>query len=166
MSAPPILGCLGSPATIRCRRLPEAKVGLKRDDQLGLISISVKLFTPVRHERSRANSSTTATWPESATRRCPRATVRSFRPSVKGAEVTRLRYELVDPSELAPFVQLATKRTDVDTFVDLVDIHPALFRVDLRRGGRRRTRRADGHHRQRNVTGGFRPVGTDRRCAD
>jgi DNA end-binding protein Ku len=34
---------------------------------------------------------------------------------------------LVDPDELAPFVPVATKTIDVDTFVDLVDIDPVLF---------------------------------------
>src|SRR3954462_15031130 len=46
---------------------------------------------------------------------------------VKGVEVSKGRYVLVDPDELVPFVPLATKAIDVDGFVDLADIDPVLF---------------------------------------
>jgi Ku protein len=46
---------------------------------------------------------------------------------VKGVEVSRGRYVLVDPEELAPFVPLATKSIDVESFVGLDEIDPVFF---------------------------------------
>ena len=46
---------------------------------------------------------------------------------VKGVEVSKGRYVLVDPDELAPFVPLATKTIEVEEFVDLADIDPVFF---------------------------------------
>src|SRR3954451_18490379 len=40
---------------------------------------------------------------------------------VKGVEVSRGRYVIVDPDELAPFVSLSTKSIEVEEFVDLAE---------------------------------------------
>lgn len=46
---------------------------------------------------------------------------------VKGYELTKGRYILVDPDELEPFMPVATKSIDLEEFVDLVEIDPVYF---------------------------------------
>jgi DNA end-binding protein Ku len=46
---------------------------------------------------------------------------------VKGYEVAKDRYVLVDPDELEPFIPAATKTVDLEEFVDLVEIDPVYF---------------------------------------
>lgn len=46
---------------------------------------------------------------------------------VKGYEVAKDRYVVVDPDELEPFVPVATKTVDLDEFVDLDEIDPVFF---------------------------------------
>ncbi len=46
---------------------------------------------------------------------------------VKGVEISKGRYVIVDPDELAPFVPLATKTIDVEEFVELAAIDPVFF---------------------------------------
>ena len=46
---------------------------------------------------------------------------------VKGYEVSKERYVIVDPDELEPFIPAATKTVDIEEFVDLVEIDPVYF---------------------------------------
>ena len=46
---------------------------------------------------------------------------------VKGYEVSKDRYVVVDPDELEPFIPAATKTVDLEEFVDLEDIDPVYF---------------------------------------
>jgi DNA end-binding protein Ku len=46
---------------------------------------------------------------------------------VKGYEVSKDRYVVVDPDELEPFIPSATKTVDLEEFVDLADIDPVYF---------------------------------------
>ncbi len=46
---------------------------------------------------------------------------------VKGYEVTKGNYVVVDPDELEPFIPSATKSIDLEEFVDLTEIDPVLF---------------------------------------
>ena len=46
---------------------------------------------------------------------------------IKGFEVSKGRYVVVDPDELEPFIPSATKSIDLEEFVDLVDIDPVYF---------------------------------------
>ena len=46
---------------------------------------------------------------------------------VKGYEVSKDRYVIVDPDELEPFIPAATKTVDLDEFVDLDQIDPVYF---------------------------------------
>jgi DNA end-binding protein Ku len=46
---------------------------------------------------------------------------------VKGYEVSKDRYVVVDPDELEPFMPAATKTVDLEEFVDLVEIDPVYF---------------------------------------
>jgi DNA end-binding protein Ku len=46
---------------------------------------------------------------------------------VKGYEVSKDRYVVVDPDELEPFIPSATKTVDLEEFVELADIDPVYF---------------------------------------
>jgi DNA end-binding protein Ku len=46
---------------------------------------------------------------------------------VKGYEVSKGRYVLVDPDELEPFIPAATRSVELEEFVDLDDIDPLYF---------------------------------------
>ena len=46
---------------------------------------------------------------------------------VKGYEISKGRYVLVDPDELEPFIPSATKSIDLEEFVDLDEIDPVYF---------------------------------------
>jgi DNA end-binding protein Ku len=46
---------------------------------------------------------------------------------VKGYEVSKGRYVLVDPDELEPFIPAATKTVELEEFVDLAEIDPIYF---------------------------------------
>lgn len=46
---------------------------------------------------------------------------------VKGYEVSKGQYIVVDPNELEPFMPVATKSIDLEEFVDLEEIDPVLF---------------------------------------
>ena len=46
---------------------------------------------------------------------------------VKGYEVSKDRYVVVDPDELEPFIPAATKTVDLEEFVDLEEIDPVYF---------------------------------------
>ena len=46
---------------------------------------------------------------------------------VKGFEVAKDRYVVVDPDELEPFIPVATKMIDIEEFVDLEEIDPVYF---------------------------------------
>ena len=46
---------------------------------------------------------------------------------VKGYEVSKGRYVVVEPDELEPFIPAATKSIDLEEFVDLADIDPVYF---------------------------------------
>jgi DNA end-binding protein Ku len=46
---------------------------------------------------------------------------------VKGYEVSKDRYVVVDPDDLEPFIPSATKTVDLEEFVDLADIDPVFF---------------------------------------
>jgi DNA end-binding protein Ku len=46
---------------------------------------------------------------------------------IKGYEVSKGRYVVVDPDELEPFIPSATKSIDLEEFVDLAEIDPVYF---------------------------------------
>src|SRR4029450_2057844 len=46
---------------------------------------------------------------------------------VKGYEVSKDRYVVVDPDDLEPFIPSATKTVDLEEFVELADIDPVYF---------------------------------------
>ncbi|MCY7299133.1 MAG: Ku protein, partial [Ilumatobacteraceae bacterium] len=46
---------------------------------------------------------------------------------VKGYEISKGRYVVVDPDELEPFIPSVTKSIELEEFVDLADIDPVYF---------------------------------------
>ena len=58
---------------------------------------------------------------------------------VKGYEISKGRYVIVDPDELEPFIPSATRTVELEEFVDLDEIDPVYF--DSRRTSSPRTRR-------------------------
>ena len=52
---------------------------------------------------------------------------------VKGYEVAKGRYVVVDPDELEPFIPVATKSIDLEEFVDLSRDRPGVLRHALHR---------------------------------
>lgn len=46
---------------------------------------------------------------------------------IKGYEISKGRYVVVDPDELEPFIPSATKSIDLEEFVDLTEIDPVYF---------------------------------------
>jgi DNA end-binding protein Ku len=95
----------------------------------GLIAIPIKLFTAVRSKGVSFNQLDDRNMgrirylkvSEDSGEEVPSEHI------VKGVEISRGRYVIVDPDELAPFVPLATKTIDVEEFVDLADIDPVYF---------------------------------------
>jgi DNA end-binding protein Ku len=95
----------------------------------GLITIPVKLYTAVRSKGVSFNQLDDRNMgriryvkvSEDSGEEVPSENI------VKGVEISKGRYVIVDPDELAPFVPLATKTIDVEEFVDLADIDPVYF---------------------------------------
>ena len=119
----------------------------------GLISIPVKLFTAVRPQGRVVQPARRPQHGPDPLREGVRATTGEVVPAehiVKGVEISKGRYVIVDPDELAPFVPLATKTIDVEEFVDPAEIDPVLFDTHLLRRPRPRNAeavRAAGHGR-------------------
>jgi DNA end-binding protein Ku len=95
----------------------------------GLISIPVKLFTAVRHKGVSFNQLDDRNMGRIRYEKVSEADgeVVPAEHIVKGVEISKGRYVIVDPDELAPFVPLATKSIDVEQFVDPAQIDPVFF---------------------------------------
>ena len=95
----------------------------------GLISIPVKLFTAVRPKGVSFNQLDGRTMSRIRYEKVAGDSGEVVPPEhiVKGVEVSKDRYVLVDPDELAPFVPLATKTIDLEEFVEPGSIDPVLF---------------------------------------
>lgn len=95
----------------------------------GLISIPVKLYTAVRQKGVSFNQLDDRDMSRVRYRRVSGSGDDDVPTEhiVKGVEVERDQYVVVDPEELAPFVPLATKQIDVEEFVELAEIDPVMF---------------------------------------
>ena len=95
----------------------------------GLVTIPVKLF----HAVSRKNVSFNQLDDRSMSRiRMKKVSAETGEDVpdehiVKGYEVAKGRYVVVDPDELEPFIPAATKAIDLEEFVDLAEIDPVFF---------------------------------------
>jgi DNA end-binding protein Ku len=95
----------------------------------GMISIPVKLFTAVRSKGVSFNQLDDRNMSRIRYLKVSEETGEEV-PSeqiIKGVEISKGRYVIVDPDELAPFVPLATKTIEVEEFVNLAEIDPIYF---------------------------------------
>src|SRR3954469_2504605 len=95
----------------------------------GLISIPIKLFTAGRHKGVSFNQLDDRNMSRIRYQKVSEADdqVVPAEHIVKGVEISKGRYVIVEPDELAPFVPLATKSIDVEEFVNLAEIDSVFF---------------------------------------
>lgn len=95
----------------------------------GLVAIPVKLYHAVRKQSVSFNQLDDRTMARIRYQKVSSADgeVVPDEHIVKGYEVTKDRYVVVDPDELEPFIPAATKTVDLEEFVDLVEIDPVFF---------------------------------------
>ncbi len=95
----------------------------------GLIAIPVKLFHAVRKQNVSFNQLDERNMARIRYRKVNAETGDPVDEShiVKGYEVAKDRYVVVDPDELEPFMPVATKSIDLQEFVDLDEIDPVYF---------------------------------------
>ena len=92
----------------------------------GLVAIPVKLFHAVRRQSVSFNQLDDRTMARIKYKKVSALDGEEVPDDhiVKGYEVSKERYVIVDPDELEPFIPAATKTVDIEEFVDLVEIDP------------------------------------------
>ncbi len=95
----------------------------------GLIAIPIKLFNAVRHQGVSFNQLDERSMSRIRYRKVSDETGEEVPDEhiVKGFEVSKGRYVVVDPDELEPFIPAATRTVDLEEFVDLDEIDPVFF---------------------------------------
>jgi DNA end-binding protein Ku len=95
----------------------------------GLVAIPVKLFHAVRKQSVSFNQLDERTMSRIKYQKVSAldGEVVPDEHIVKGFEVAKDRYVVVDPDELEPFIPVATKTVDLEEFVDLDEIDPVYF---------------------------------------
>jgi DNA end-binding protein Ku len=95
----------------------------------GLIAIPVKLFHAVRKQSVSFNQLDERNMARIRYRKVNAETGDEVTEDhiVKGYEISKGRYVVVDPDELEPFMPVATKSIDLEEFVDLDEIDPVYF---------------------------------------
>jgi len=95
----------------------------------GLVAIPVKLFHAVRRQSVSFNQLDERNMARIRYRKVNAETGEEVGDDhiVKGYEIAKGRYVVVDPEELEPFMPAATKSVDLEEFVDLADIDPVYF---------------------------------------
>ena len=95
----------------------------------GLIAIPVKLFHAVRKQSVSFNQLDERNMARIRYRKVNAETGDEVTEEhiVKGYEVAKSRYVVVDPDELETFMPVATKSIDLEEFVDLAEIDPVYF---------------------------------------
>ena len=95
----------------------------------GLVAIPVKLFHAVRRQSVSFNQLDERNMARIRYRKVNAETGEEVGDDhiVKGYEISKGRYVVVDPDELEPFMPAATKSVDLEEFVDLADIDPVYF---------------------------------------
>ena len=95
----------------------------------GLIAIPIKLFNAVRHKGGSFNQLDERTMSRIRYRKVSDETGEEVPDEhiVKGYEVSKGRYVLVDPDDLEPFIPAATRTVDLEEFVEQRDIDPIYY---------------------------------------
>jgi DNA end-binding protein Ku len=95
----------------------------------GLVAIPVKLFHAVRKQSVSFNQLDERTMSRIKYKKVSALDGEEVPDEhiVKGYEVAKDRYVVVDPDELEPFIPSATKTVDLEEFVDLDEIDPVYF---------------------------------------
>jgi DNA end-binding protein Ku len=95
----------------------------------GLVAIPVKMFHAVRKQSVSFNQLDERNMARIRYRKVNAETGEEVSDEhiVKGFEVSKGRYVVVDPDELEPFIPAATKSVDLEEFVDLSEIDPVYF---------------------------------------
>ena len=96
----------------------------------GLIAIPIKLFNAVRHKGVSFNQLDDRTMSRIRYRKVSDESGGEEVPDehiVKGYEVSKGRYVIVDPDELEPFIPAATRTIELEEFVELDEIDPVYF---------------------------------------
>ncbi|HEX9260623.1 MAG TPA: Ku protein, partial [Acidimicrobiales bacterium] len=95
----------------------------------GLVSIPVKLFNAVNRKSVSFNQLDDRDLSRIKYRKVSAATGEEVPDEhiVKGYELSKDRYVVVDPDELEPFMPVPTRSIDLEEFVDLADIDPLFY---------------------------------------
>jgi DNA end-binding protein Ku len=95
----------------------------------GLIAIPIKLFNAVRHQGVSFNQLDERSMSRIRYRKVSDETGEEVPDEhiVKGYEVSKGRYVLVDPDELEPFIPAATRTVELEEFVELSEIDPIYY---------------------------------------
>jgi DNA end-binding protein Ku len=95
----------------------------------GLIAIPIKLFNAVRHKGVSFNQLDERTMSRIRYRKVSDETGEEVPDEhiVKGYEVSKGRYVLVDPDELEPFIPSATRTVELEEFVEQNEIDPIYY---------------------------------------
>ncbi len=95
----------------------------------GLVAIPVKLFNAVRKQSVSFNQLDERTMSRIRYRKVSDESGDEVPDEniIKGYEVSKGRYVVVDPDELEPFIPAATRTVDLEEFVDLDEIDPVYF---------------------------------------
>jgi DNA end-binding protein Ku len=95
----------------------------------GLVAIPIKLFNAVRRKSVSFNQLDERTMSRIRYRKVSDESGEEVPDEhiVKGYEVSKGRYVVVDPDELEPFIPAATRTIDLEEFVDLAEIDPVYF---------------------------------------
>ena len=95
----------------------------------GLVAIPVKLFNAVRRKSVSFNQLDERTMSRIRYRKVSDESGDEVPDEhiVKGYEVSKGRYVIVDPDELEPFMPAATRTVDLEEFVDLSEIDPVFY---------------------------------------
>src|SRR4029078_6650805 len=92
----------------------------------GLVAIPIKLYNAVRRQSVSFNQLHERNMARIRSRKVNAETEDEVSDEhiVKGYEVSKGRYVVVDPDELEPFMPVATKSIDLEEFVDSDEIDP------------------------------------------
>ena len=95
----------------------------------GLVAIPIKLFHAVSKKSVSFNQLDDRTMSRIKLRKVSAETGEDVPDEhiVKGYEISKGRYVVVDPDELEPFIPSATESIDLEEFVDLDEIDPVYF---------------------------------------